>query len=272
MNKNITRLSEIIALLRAPGGCPWDREQTHESLIPCLIEECYEIVDAIALKDDENFKEELGDLLIVIMLQSQLAKEREAFDFQKILDESCEKLIRRHPHVFKKDDLLQKNPLLTSNEALQQWDVIKKGEQSSTSKKRNSTLDGVPSSFPALLKAEKIQKKAAKVGFDWKIKEDVFEKIEEELSEVKEAITSGDRTQQEEELGDLLFSIVNLTRFMNMNAELLLQQAIKKFTRRFHAMELLLQEQGRSVEQNSLVEWDKLWEQVKSSDKEHLKT
>lgn len=265
MNDSITRLCEIVALLRAPGGCPWDREQTPRSLCSSLLEECYEVIEAIEKHDDENLKEELGDLLINIIMQAQILSEREVFDFKDIAYESCEKLVRRHPHVFNKMPSSKKSTSLTTADVLNQWENIKKQEKLDRSKKTTSALHGVPEVFPALLHAEKIQKKAAKVGFDWPCVKEVLAKIHEELAEVEEALATNNQEHQEEELGDLLFSIVNLTRSMNMNAELLLQQATKKFIHRFYAMESILQEKNYSIDQCSFDQWNELWNQVKSS-------
>ena len=262
---SITRLAEIVAVLRAPGGCPWDREQTHQTLRPSLLEECYEVIDAIERNDVFNLKEELGDLLVNIIMHTQLAEESSAFDLEAVAHEACEKLIRRHPHVFEKNKASQESADMTTDEVLQQWDKIKQQEkrEDGSSKKIISALDGVPHSFPALLRAHKIQTKAAKVGFDWKNLSDVVDKIREELDEVAEALATSNREHQEEELGDLLFSIVNLTRSMEMNAELLLQQATKKFIRRFHSIESILQKKNQAISDCSFEELNELWEKVK---------
>ncbi|MFI0348504.1 MAG: nucleoside triphosphate pyrophosphohydrolase [Chthoniobacterales bacterium] len=261
---SIARLRKIIAALRAPGGCPWDREQTHQSLRSSLLEECYEVIDAIEQNDDKNLNEELGDLLINVMMQAELASEREAFDLESIAHNACEKLVRRHPHVFKKGDSFCQAAELTSAQVLEQWNAIKEQEKSENiSIKKISALDGVPHAFPALLHAQEIQKKAAKVGFDWHHVDDVLAKVSEELLEVEEALATHERAHQEEELGDLLFSIVNLSRSMKMDAELLLQQATKKFTQRFHAMESILQSEKRAISDCSFDELNKLWAEVK---------
>src|SRR5205814_1994939 len=203
--KNIARLLQIMARLRAPGGCPWDREQTHQSIRHNLIEECYETVDTLDTGDMAEFKDELGDLLLQIVFHAQMASEAGTFDFDDVAKTIADKLIRRHPHVFGKvraDD---------SAAVLKQWEAIKKQEKNS-----HSIYNEIPRSLPALIKADKIQRKAARVGFDWRKVNDVVAKVEEELRELKGAMASGSRRQFEEELGDLIFAAVNLARFENL--------------------------------------------------------
>src|SRR5580658_5091316 len=201
----VARLRDIVARLRAPGGCPWDREQTHASLRASAIEEVYEMVEAIDAGDDPHFKEELGDLLLQVMMHAQIAEEEGRFDLEGIAAEVAEKLVRRHPHVF------GENKLADSDAVLKQWDEIKKAERQSKGAAPNaSALDGVSAALPALMRAEKVQKRAARVGFDWEDLGGVIEKIREEVAEVE--AESGNRARLEDELGDLLFTVVNLTR------------------------------------------------------------
>ncbi|NQU11966.1 nucleoside triphosphate pyrophosphohydrolase [bacterium] len=266
-SQNIGRLLRIVARLRGPGGCPWDREQTHASLRPHLIEECYEAIDALdayvraarrgrtaALRRRRAtaFAEELGDLLLQIVLHAQLAAEADAFDFNQVAGELADKLVRRHPHVF------GKHRLRTSAEVLRQWDAIKRRE-----KNGRSLVTGLPRSLPALWQAEKIQRRVARVGFDWPRTADVVAKVEEELGELKRALAAGRRRAVAEELGDLLFAAVNLARFQGFHAEDLLQEAVQKFARRFQQVERAVRRDGRRLEECTLAELDALWERTK---------
>jgi len=246
----IDRLKQIVQRLRAPDGCPWDREQTHESLKPHLIEECYELIDAIDEEDDQGMQEELGDLLLQVVLHAQMASEEGRFDFDAIADCISEKLIRRHPHVF------GDKKLATSDAVLKQWDAIKRREKAD----RASALDGVPRGLPALAKAQKVQSKAARVGFDWANAKGAFEKVKEEINELEQTRTSEELV---EELGDLLFSVVNFTRKSKLDAEDLLQAATRKFSDRFRKMEALAESRGLNFTSLTLAEMDALWEQVK---------
>ena len=244
------RLREIVAKLRAPDGCPWDREQTHATLKPHLLEECYELIDAIDEQDDEALLEELGDVLLQVVLHAQMASEEGRFDFDQIADRIADKLVLRHPHVF------GDKKLSTSEAVLRQWDVIKRSEK----QERASTLDGVPRTLPALAKAQKVQVKAARAGFDWPEAHDVVAKIREEISEIETAKDTGGLS---EELGDLLFSIVNFARKRGLDAEDLLQTATAKFTRRFRTIETLAADRGIQLSTLSLPELDRFWEEVK---------
>jgi MazG family protein len=249
----INQLSAIIARLRAPGGCPWDREQTHASLRAGLLEEAYEVVAAIDAADDVNLREELGDLLLQVIFHSQIAAEEGRFDFEAVAREVSEKLIRRHPHVFAAEHCTD------SAEVLLRWDEIKRGEKGAAPA---SALDGVPGSLPGLMRAEKVQKKAAKVGFDWSEVAPVVEKVREELAEVEAA---GDDAQKlEEEIGDLLFAAVNLARKLKVDAEVALHRATNKFASRFHAVESLTRQRGLELSGMSLSELDLLWDEVKA--------
>jgi len=269
MSHSVEHLRKIIAQLRAPGGCPWDREQTAETLRPSLIEEAYEVVDAIERSHDEDLRDELGDLLINIMMQAQIASEQDRFDFEAIAVTAAEKLVRRHPHIF------EEATDITSTEVLDRWEEIKRIERMAKSidglkdEPMESFLDGVARAFPALIRAQKIQKKAAKVGFDWKSPCDVVEKVREEIAEFEaefdgQAVPSPERLN--EELGDLLFAVVNLARALSLDAESSLQAATDKFTRRFRAME---REVAGANKFSDLTfdEMNALWERVKEREK-----
>lgn len=252
--KNIARLLRIMERLRGPGGCPWDREQTHESIRHNLIEECYEALEALDSGDVGAFRDELGDLLLQIVFHAQMAGEAGRFDFDSIAGSVCEKLVRRHPHVF------GSKKARDSAEVLKQWEAIKKSEKSAASIVH---LEELPRHLPALLKADKVQRKVARVGFDWKRADDVVAKIEEELRELKAAHASGDRKRFEEELGDLLFAAVNLARFEGLHAEELLDRAVAKFVKRFQQIERAVHKSGRRLEDCALEELDALWESAK---------
>ena len=254
----VARLRDIVARLRAPDGCPWDREQTHASLRAGAIEEVYEMVEAIDAGDDPHFKEELGDLLLQVIMHAQIAGEEGRFDLEAVAAEVAEKLVRRHPHVF------GENKLGDSDAVLKQWDEIKKAERESKGAPADaSALDGVSAALPALMRAEKVQKRAARVGFDWEQLDAVVAKISEEVAEVEEEIRAGDRAKLEDELGDLLFAVVNLTRKAKFEAEILLNQATNKFVRRFHALEAEAARLGKRLPEMSLAEMDGIWETLK---------
>ena len=254
----VARLRDIVAKLRAPDGCPWDREQTHASLRAGAIEEVYEMVEAIDAGDDPHFKEELGDLLLQVIMHAQIAGEEGRFNLEEVAAEVAEKLVRRHPHVF------GENRLGDSDAVLKQWDEIKRTERESKGAPPDaSALDGVSAALPALMRAEKVQKRAARVGFDWDQLHAVVEKIREEVAEVEEEIRTGDRAKLEDELGDLLFAVVNLTRKAKFEAEILLAQATNKFVRRFHGLEAEAARLGKRLPEMSLAEMDALWEALK---------
>jgi tetrapyrrole methylase family protein/MazG family protein len=273
--KNMERLLCIMARLRGPGGCPWDREQTHQSIRHNLIEECYETLDALdsfaghasrrggahrrvrargRQQAADAFKDELGDLLLQIVFHAQMAGEAGTFDFDAIAKSICDKLVRRHPHVF------GTKSARNSAEVLQQWEAIKKSEKNAQSIVH---LEDLPKHLPALLKADKVQRKVARVGFDWKSVRGVVAKIEEELRELRGAMASGNRRQFEEELGDLLFATVNLARFENLQAEELLNRTIAKFVKRFQQIEKAVHASSRRLEDCTLEELDALWESAK---------
>ena len=246
--KPTDELKQIVARLRAPDGCPWDREQTHETIKPQLVEECYEVLEAIDEKNDPLLREELGDVLLHIVFHAQLAGERGAFTLEDVAQELCEKLIRRHPHVFGEDNLS------TSQEVLHRWEELKKIEKP----ERTGVLDGIPKHLPALMHAQEVQKKAAKVGFDWPEIGPVLEKVKEEIAEVERDLHNRKRT--EEEIGDLLFSVVNLARHCKVDAEEACRQAVRKFTQRFEWIE---KHATRPPKEMSLDELDALWNQAK---------
>src|SRR6266496_4265673 len=247
------RLCEIVAQLRAPDGCPWDREQTNESLLPPLIEEAYEVAGAVRAENDANFREELGDLLLLIIMHAEIAREASRFDIQNVLSDVTKKLVRRHPHVFGKSDAPD------SGAVLKQWESIKRAE-----KRGRHYLDGLPTALPALMRAQKAQSKVARVNFDWSELRDVVAKIEEELAETKSAIASQDRRAIEDEIGDLLFAVVNLARKCKLDAESTLQSATDKFVARFNRLEDELQAQGKRLGNVNLAELDAIWNRVKA--------
>ncbi len=242
---------ELVAILRRE--CPWDRKQTNESIAHLLIEESYETIDAIHNGDDAEFSKELGDLLLHVVMHSIMAEQRGAFNFKDVINKIHEKLVFRHPHVF--------SGLVVDGEeeVIGNWEKLKKKEG------RNSTLDGVPPTLPSLLRAERIQHKASRVGFDWDNSDGPWNKVEEELGEFRETIAENDIERSSEELGDLLFSIVNAARFAGLVAEESLQKTNKKFITRFQYIEKRAKEQGRTLEEMSLAEMDALWEEAKTA-------
>ena len=248
-------LLTIMHLLRAPGGCPWDREQTHQSIRRNFLEETYEALDAIDRNDLPGMKEELGDVLLQVVFHSRMAQEAGEFTFDDVCDGICRKLIERHPHVFGEVQVGG------ADEVLRNWEAIKqKTKQQDTA---TQTLQAVPRAFPALMRAQKVQKRAAKVGFDWDRLEDAFSKLEEECAEFRQAAKQGDAVHTAEEMGDLLFAAVNVSRFAHVDAEDALHGATEKFIRRFAGVERLALEQGMDMKTASLDELDRLWDQVK---------
>ena len=246
-------LVAIMARLRAEDGCPWDREQTHKSLRQHLLEEAYEVIEAIDLDDYEHLKSELGDLLLQVVFHAQMASEENRFAIGDVIESINEKLIRRHPHVFG-DEKIE-----TAAEQVVAWEKSKL-----TKEGKKSAIDGVPKQLPALLRAYRMQGKAAAVGFDWPTIDPVWKKFDEEVDELKEAITRGDKSHIEEELGDLLFTIVNISRFLKANPEDALRGTIEKFERRFKQVEAAISAQGRSIADASLEEMDEIWDAVKA--------
>lgn len=251
-------LVDVIATLRGENGCPWDREQTHETLKSTLIEETYETLEAIDTGDPKKLKEELGDLLLNIMLQAQIAAEHKDFDIYAVIETLVEKLIRRHPHVF--GDVNVED----SDEVVKNWEEIKR--QEAGYEDRQSVLDGIPNALPTLLRAQKIQNRAGRVGFDWDKLADVVAKVDEELEEVKASIKSDKPEAISAELGDLFFAIVNLCRFMEIQAEETLRNANRKFMTRFKWMEAELERRGTNFEAADLESLDEIWEEAKKAE------
>ncbi len=245
-----------MAVLRSPDGCPWDKKQTHESLKPYIIEEAYEVIEAIDSGDDNRLSEELGDLLSQIVIHAQLANERHAFDIEDVSRKISDKLVERHPHIF------AQKAELTPEEVLHNWEKIKLEKAKEPG---YSVLQGVPRSMPALLKAFRVQEKVGRYGFDWKEPADVITKVKEEIAELEEALQSGKKPRQEHELGDLLFSLVNLGRHLGMQPEEALNDAVRRFTGRFQYIEDRLRERGRTLTDSNLDEMDKLWEEAKKT-------
>lgn len=253
-------LLKIMKQLRAPGGCPWDAEQTHESLTRYLLEETYEVIEAIETKSPEHLKEELGDLLLQPIFHAAIAEESGTFTMHDVIQTLREKLVRRHPHVF--GDM----QIADSAAQIENWEQIKKLEKGI---ERRSALSGVPPQLPALLKAQKITEKAARVGFDWEHIDQVMAKVMEELHEFEEAMISGDNGHMEAELGDLLFAIVNLGRFLSINPEEALRKTITRFQTRFQYVEDSLHAQDRHMNDTPLTEMDRLWEEAKEIERSH---
>jgi tetrapyrrole methylase family protein / MazG family protein len=252
------RLVRIMRRLRAPGGCPWDREQTHESLLRCLIEEAYEFYEAVLEQDSQKMCEELGDLLLQIVFHAQLASEKKAFSMADVCRSIADKLTRRHPHVF------GKTRVRDSDEVISNWEKIKRKEKANRS--RVSVLDGIPSAFPALLKSLKIQKRVARVGFDWKTAGPILAKIREEIREIREEMAKRGRTPRlalKLEVGDLFFAAVNLARHLDVDPEEALSLANRKFERRFRGMEKSIAAGGGSMRRMPLSALDRFWEAEK---------
>ena len=255
---SFAKLCDIVARLRAPEGCPWDREQTNASLVPQLLEEAYEVAGAVYANDDVNLREELGDLLLLIVMHAQIAAEENRFDIDEIAREINEKLVRRHPHVFAVEDAASAaRP--DAKFVLKQWETIKHAEK----KDASHYLASLPKALPALMRAEKAQKKAARVNFDWRELNDVIAKVDEELEETKVAVASADNRMIADEIGDLLFAVVNLARKCQLEAESLLQAATDKFVARFNEMEDRLRLRGGKLGDASLEKLDAIWEEIK---------
>lgn len=249
------RLRWILKALRAPDGCPWDREQTLETIQPCLQEECYELLSAMVGTDLTNHQEELGDVLLQVLFQADIREDRGEFSFDDVVNRLADKLVRRHPHVFGEVDAKDTETVLRN------WEQIKQTEHKTV---KASALDGVPEALPALLKAQRTQHKAAKVGFDWADAEGPNAKLDEELAELRAAMASGDSAAIAEEYGDLLFSMVNLARFIHLDAESVLRAATEKFSTRFRAVEARVKASGKSMKDLSLEELDAVWDAVKA--------
>lgn len=251
-------LLDIMKRLRGEGGCPWDRAQTIESIKPFLIEECYEVIEAIENGDPQKIQEELGDLLYQIIFLAQIGQEEKKFDIGKVLNTISQKMIRRHPHVFS-NDTARDIP-----EVLAKWEKIKQEEQGGEkNKKILSVLDGIPKGLPAMTHAHRVQDKAARVGFDWSKINEVLEKLDEEVLEFKETINKGDMERCGSEFGDILFTLVNISRFMGFDPDGQLRKATMRFSKRFRLMEKTVSERGQSMQELDLAELDRLWESAK---------
>lgn len=257
-NTKFDKLVEIVDELRSPEGCPWDREQTHESIKQYLIEEAFEVIEAVELGGDEELCEELGDVLLHIVFHAQIASERGAFNIDDVIDAISEKIIGRHPHVFAEGDAK------TSEEVLKEWERIKLKEKK-RKKGKSSLLDGLPLSMPALLVAQRMQEKAARVGFDWPNARAVWEKVREEFQELDHAIEEGNQEEIQEEFGDFLFALTNMARFLDFSSEMVLREAIYKFKRRFAHVEKRAKE--TSVEPLPLEVLDGFWDEAKRMEK-----
>ncbi|MBI3599517.1 MAG: nucleoside triphosphate pyrophosphohydrolase [Nitrospinae bacterium] len=272
-------LVKIMERLRGNDGCPWDKEQNRKSLKPYLIEESYEVLEAIDEGNPEKIKEELGDLLFQILFHTQISKDMGEFDINDVIEKIHEKMIRRHPHVFNPPSPPFKTSLsphseggdtgevkggeggISAKDALAQWEDIKSKEKGY--EKRKSVLDGVPKELPSLLMAHRLQDKAARVGFDWEHIDQVFAKVEEEMNEFREAFSNKNTDEMENELGDLLFALVNIARFIEVNPEDALRKTISRFIKRFHYIEEEIARQGRELRNVSMEEMDKLWNEAK---------
>ena len=249
-------LLDVMARLRSENGCPWDKEQTHASLKPCLLEETYELLDALEDRDPKKLKEELGDVLLQVVFHSQIAKEEGSFIVKDVIAQLTEKLIRRHPYVFAGEPLPE-DPTAVLRQRMQ----IKASEKSES--EAQSALGNVPKAMPSLARAQSISRRAAHLGFEWPHIDQVWEKVEEEILELKEATASGNKTRIGEELGDLLFTMVNIARFLDVEAEESLAKTVDRFTRRFHHIEERLKAANKSFEESSIEEMDRFWEEAK---------
>ena len=254
-NYTFNDLVEIVKILRSPGGCPWDTEQDHKSIREDFLEETYEVLEAIDTENKVLLEEELGDVLLQVVFHAQISKEDSDFDINNVTDGICKKLIIRHPHVF--SDVT----VNSTEEVLSNWDDIKR--QTKSQETQSVAMAAIPKTFPALMKAQKVQKKAKKAGFDWPDAEGAFNKVLEETEELKEVFNSDNKDRIEDELGDLLFSVVNVARFCDCNAESALERATMKFMRRYTEVERLAEEKNIDMKTSSIETLDKLWESVK---------
>jgi uncharacterized protein YabN with tetrapyrrole methylase and pyrophosphatase domain len=282
VTNHFAKLCEIVAKLRAPGGCPWDREQTHESLLPATIEEAYEVAEAARSKNAAHFREELGDLLLLVVMHAEIARESGQFKIDNVVEEITEKLIRRHPHVFgtvaasaspgrtvspaKDPRAAAGTAATTAGAVLKQWEAIKREEK----KDDQHYLASLPRALPALMRAQKAQSKVARVNFDWTELGDVIAKVEEELGELKSAISAEDEESIKDETGDLLFAVVNLARKCRLDAESALQAATDKFVSRFNLLEDELRTRGKTLGDVDLAELDAIWNEIKMTKDEGM--
>jgi len=256
---NFPELVEVMARLRAEDGCPWDREQTHESLKSYLLEEAYEVLEAVDRKDDQDLCGELGDVLLQIVFHAQIASEEGRFTIADVCRAILDKLVHRHPHVF--GDVEVDGPA----QVVTNWQRLKRQERPET-ELTPSIVDGVPKHLPALLRAQRVQSRASRVGFDWDRITGPLDKVEEEFAELRKAWEAGNRRKVEEEFGDLLFALVNVARFLRLCPEDALRRSVDKFERRFRAVELTFREQGKEMEGASLEEMDQIWDQIKEDE------
>ena len=258
---SFTELVEVMARLRAPNGCPWDREQTHATLKPYLLEETYEALEAIDIGDDDELCKELGDVLLQVVFHAQIAAEENRFGIEEVARAIVDKLIRRHPHVFADVEVDG------SEQVLQNWEQIKKQERQEQGEATPSLLDGIPKQLPALMRAQRMQARVSRQGFDWDQIEGPLDKVEEEFAELRQAWASGETPAIEDEFGDLLFALVNTGRFLNVDPEQSLRQSTDKFERRFRALEEAVRTSGREISALSLQELDAIWDEIKAREK-----
>lgn len=263
-NYDINDFLRLVTVLRSPGGCPWDRKQTHESIKKNFIEETYEVVEAINKADAEGLKEELGDVLLQVAMHSEMESEKGSFDFNDVVNDICKKLVVRHPHVF--GDVAAQS----SDEALQNWDQVKL--KTKGMKKQGEAMIKVPREFPALMRAQKVQEKAAKAGFDWDDINGAVDKLHEEIDELETALAAGVGKDIEEEFGDVLFSCVNVSRFIGADSEEALTASTDKFIKRYLLVEKLAADEGLDMKTASIEELDKLWNKAKIIIAEKAKT
>lgn len=263
-NYDINDFLRLVTVLRSPGGCPWDRKQTHDSIKKNFIEETYEVVEAINKADAESLKEELGDVLLQVAMHSEMESEKGSFDFNDVVNDICKKLVVRHPHVFG-DAAAQ-----SSDEALQNWDRVKL--KTKGMKKQSEAMIKVPREFPALMRAQKVQEKAAKAGFDWDDVNGAVDKLHEEIDELETALAAGVGKDIEEEFGDVLFSCVNVSRFIGADSEEALTASTDKFIKRYLLVEQLAADEGLNMKTASIEELDKLWDKAKIIIAEKAKT
>lgn len=262
--EKFTALLNVMAQLRSETGCPWDKEQTHASLKPCLLEESYELLDAIDGGETKKLKEELGDVLLQVIFHAQIAREDGRFTIRDVIEILTDKLVRRHPYVFAGEPLPE-DPAA----ALKQRAQLKAQENRSDKKdsETKSVLGNVPRAMPALARAQSISRRAASLGFEWPSIEPVWGKVDEEMAELKEAVASGDKVRTGEEFGDLLFTMVNIARFLDIESEEVLARTVDRFTRRFHHIEARLKEAHKTFEQSNIAEMDRYWDEAKALEK-----
>lgn len=269
--KKFKELVDVVAKLRAPGGCPWDREQSHETLKPFMVEETYEAIEAIDQKNYKKLCEELGDQLLHILMHAEMAAERKKFDIYNVIETIKKKMIRRHPHVFPPSRGCGgrggKKEAKTAEEVLERWEKIKQEEIREAGKKHKGILEGIPQSLPALYRADKIQKHAARVGFDWDTVAGAWDKVHEEIKETQTLLKKKKKSKiVKEEIGDLLFAIANVSRKLGIDAEEALQHSSSKFMRRFREVEREAKAKGKELKKMSLKEMDRIWEEVKRAE------